>query len=145
MNKEINIYDLNLKANIYKKIDNYYSNRNLNNNYIKKRESNRIILINKQKNTSAYNNSKNSHVGRILNLRKLKSQNNMTHEKNNSEKLNDNICSIGKLMPSTGKQELYSKKYSIQNNNIISNDDTPSVSTLAHTKKYTSNSINTQQ
>ena len=144
MNKEINIYDLNLKANIYKKIDNYYSNRNLNNNYIKKRENNRIILINKQKNTSAYNNSKNSHVGRILNLRKLKSQNNMTHEKNNSEKLNDNICSIGKLMPSTGKQELYSKKYSIQNNNIISNDDTPSVSTLAHTKKYTSNSINTQ-
>ena len=136
MNKEINIYDLNLKANIYKKIDNYYSNRNLNNNYIKKRENNRIILINKQKNTSAYNNSKNSHVGRILNLRKLKSQNNMTHEKNNSEKLNDNICSIGKLMPSTGKQELYSKKYSIQNNNIISNDDTPSVSTLAHTKKY---------
>ena len=74
MNKEINIYDLNLKANIYKKIDNYYSNRNLNNNYIKKRENNKIILINKQKNTSAYNNSKNSHVGRILNLRKLKSQ-----------------------------------------------------------------------
>ena len=144
MNKEINIYDLNLNGNIYKKIDNYYSNRNLNNNYIKKRENNRIILINKQKNASAYNNSKNSHVGRILNLRKLKSQSNMTHEKNNSEKLKDNICNIGKLMPSTGKQVLYNKKYNIQNNNIISNDDTPSVSTLAHTKKYTSNSINTQ-
>lgn len=142
-NKEINIYDLNLNDKMYKKIDNFYSNRNMNNN-IKKREKNRILLINKQKNTSAITNSKNSHVGRILNLRKLKSQNNMTHEKNISEKFKDNFSGIGNLMPSTGKQILYNKKYNIQKNNIISNDDTPSVSTLAHTKKYTSNSINTQ-
>ena len=144
INKEINIYELNLKGNLYKRIDNYYSNKNLNNNYIKKKEKDRIIVINKQKNTSTYTNSKNSHVGRILNLRKLKSQNNMTHEKNINEKLKDNYRNIGKQMPSTGKQVLYNKKYNIQNNNIIANDDTPSVSTLAHTKKYTSNSINTQ-
>ena len=142
INKEINIYDLNFNNNMYKKIDNYYSNRNVNNN-IKRKEKNRILLINKQKNVSAITNSKNSHVGRILNLRKLKSQNNMTQEKNVSQKLKDNFSEIGNIMPSTGKQVLYNKKYNIQNN-IISNDDTPSVSTLAHTKKYTSNSINTQ-
>ena len=142
INKEINIYDLNFNNNMYKKIDNYYSNRNVNNN-IKRKEKNRILLINKQKNVSAITNSKNSHVGRILNLRKLKSQNNMTQEKNASQKLKDNFSEIGNIMPSTGKQVLYNKKYNIQNN-IISNDDTPSVSTLAHTKKYTSNSINTQ-
>ena len=142
INKEINIYDLNFNNNMYKKIDNYYSNRNENNN-IKRKEKNRILLINKQKNVSAITNSKNSHVGRILNLRKLKSQNNMTQEKNVSQKLKDNFSEIGNIMPSTGKQVLYNKKYNIQNN-IISNDDTPSVSTLAHTKKYTSNSINTQ-
>ena len=67
----------------------------------------------------------------------------MTQEKNVSQKLKDNFSEIGNIMPSTGKQVLYNKKYNIQNN-IISNDDTPSVSTLAHTKKYTSNSINTQ-
>ena len=142
INKEINIYDLNFNNNMYKKIDNYYSNRNVNNN-IKRKEKNRILLINKQKNVSAITNSKNSHVGRILNLRKLKSQNNMTQEKNVSQKIKDNFSEIGNIMPSTGKQVLYNKKYNIQNN-IISNDDTPSVSTLAHTKKYTSNSINTQ-
>ena len=68
MNKEINIYDLNLNQKMYKKID--YSNRNVNNN-IKRREKNKMIIINKQKNLSAYTNSKNSHFGRILNLRKI--------------------------------------------------------------------------
>ena len=128
---------------MYKKID--YSNRNVNNN-IKRREKNKMIIINKQKNLSAYTNSKNSHFGRILNLRKLKSQNNMTHEKNNSQKLSEKFSTIRKIMPSTGKQLIYNKKYTIpnNNNNILSNDYTPSVSTLAYTKKYTSNSINTQ-
>ena len=148
MNKEINVYDKNLKGNnIYKKIDNYYSKRNMdnnNNNNFKKKEKSRIIIINKQKNTPIYTNSKNSHVGRILSLRKLKSQNNITHANKNSEKFKDNFSNIGKLMPSTGKQVLYNKKYNIKNSNIISNEDSPSVSTLAHTKKYTSNSINTQ-
>ena len=127
---------------MYKKID--YSNRNVNNN-IKRREKNKMIIINKQKNLSAYTNSKNSHFGRILNLRKLKSQNNMTHEKNNSQKLSEKFSTIRKIMPSTGNQLIYNKKYTIpNNNNILSNDYTPSVSTLAYTKKYTSNSINTQ-
>ena len=115
MNKEINVYDKNLKGNnIYKKIDNYYSKRNMennNNNNFKKKEKSRIIIINKQKNTPIYTNSKNSHVGRILSLRKLKSQNNITHANKNSEKFKDNFSNIGKLMPSTGKQVLYNKKY----------------------------------
>ena len=51
MNKEINIYDLNLNQKMYKKID--YSNRNINNN-IKRRDKNSMIIINKQKNLSAY-------------------------------------------------------------------------------------------
>ena len=79
---------------MYKKID--YSNRNVNNN-IKRREKNKMIIINKQKNLSAYTNSKNSHFGRILNLRKLKSQNNMTHEKNNSQKLSEKFSTIRKM------------------------------------------------
>ena len=96
INKELNIYDLNLKESIYKKIDNYCSNRNFNNinhnnnhsnQVFKKREKNRIIILNKQKNTSANTSSKNSHVGRLLNLRKIKSQNNMDYNKNKSEKL----------------------------------------------------------
>ena len=100
INKEINIYDLNLKESIYRKIDNYCSNRNFNsinhnnnhNNQInKKREKNRIIILNKQKNTSANTSSKNSHVGRLLNLRKIKSQNNMDYNKNNSEKLREDF------------------------------------------------------
>ena len=107
MNKEINIYDLNLNQKMYKKID--YSNRNINNN-IKSRDKNSMIIINKQKNLSAYTSSKNSHFGRILNLRKLKSQNNMTQEKNVSQKLKDNFSEIGNIMPSTGKQVLYNKK-----------------------------------
>ena len=153
INKELNIYDLNLKESIYRKIDNYCSNRNFNNmnhnnnhnsQVNKKREKNRIIILNKQKNVSANTMSKNSHVGRLLNLRKIKSQNNLDYNKNKSEKLRDDFCSIGeKFIPYTGKQVLCNKKYNIQNN-INSNDDTPSVSTLAHTKKYTSNSINTQ-
>ena len=141
INNELNIYDLNLKGNMYKKINNYCTNRKINDN-IKKKEKNRIILVNKPKNTSLITNSKNSHVSRILNLRKLKSQNNMTQEKNINQKLKDNFAAIINFVPSTGKQ-VYNKKYNIKNN-IISNDDTPSVSTLAHTKKYTSNSINTQ-
>ena len=144
INKELNIYDLNLKESIYKKIDNYCSNRNFNNinhnnnhsnQVFKKREKNRIIILNKQKNTSANTSSKNSHVGRLLNLRKIKSQNNLDYNKNKSEKLRDDFSSIGeKFIPYTGKQVLCNKKYNIQNN-INSNDDTPSVSTLAHTKK----------
>ena len=71
----------------------------------------------------------------------------MTNEKNNSQKLSEKFSTIRKIMPSTGKQLIYNKKYTIpnnNNNNILSNDYTPSVSTLAYTKKYTSNSINTQ-
>ena len=141
MNKEINIYDLNLNQKMYKKID--YSNRNINNN-IKRRDKNSMIIINKQKNLSAYTSSKNSHFGRILNLRKLKSQNNISHEKNNSQKLSDKFSTLRKIMPSTGKQLIYNKKYSIPNNNVLANDYTPSVSTLAYSKKYTSNSTNSQ-
>ena len=63
INKELNIYDLNLKESVYRKIDNYCSNRNFNNinnnhnNQInKKREKNRIIILNKQKKSiSKYN------------------------------------------------------------------------------------------
>ena len=69
----------------------------------------------------------------------------MTHEKNNSEKLNDNICSIGKLMPSTGKQELYSKKYSIQNNskrNISSKPILQSNNIFRHGSNYETNNGN---
>ena len=148
INKEINIYNLNLNDNIYKKIDNYCSIRNMksknNNQLIKKREKNKMIILNKQKNASANTITKNSHVSRLLNLRKLKSQNNLMYNKNNSEKLKDNLPGANeKFMPSTQKQVFYNKKYDIQKN-IISNDDTPSVSTLAYTKKYTSNSISTQ-
>ena len=146
--KEINIYNLNLNDNIYRKIDNYCSIRNMksknNNQLIKKREKNKMMILNKQKNVSATTISKNSHVSRLLNLRKLKSQNNLLYNKNNSEKLNDNLPGANeKFMPSTQKQVFYNKKYDIQKN-IISNDDTPSASTLAYTKKYTSNSISTQ-
>lgn len=146
--KEINIYNLNLNNNIYRKIDNYCSIRNMksknNNQLIKKREKNKMMILNKQKNVSATTISKNSHVSRLLNLRKLKSQNNLLYNKNNSEKLNDNLPGANeKFMPSTQKQVFYNKKYDIQKN-IISNDDTPSASTLAYTKKYTSNSISTQ-
>ena len=155
MNREVNIYNLNLNKNIYKKINDYCSNKNMNNNsnnnnnnrntqIIKKIEKNRILIFNKPKNASANTTSKNSHVGRLLNLRKMRSQNNVMDNKNNSEKLKDDFnYKSEKHIPSTGKQVLYNKKYSIRNN-IISNDDTPSVSTLAHTKKYTSNLSNTQ-
>ena len=171
LNNELDIYDLKLNENnIYKKINNFYSNRNLNNNnhnYIKKREKN-IVLINKQKNVSANTSSKNAHVSRLLNLKKLKSQNNinskplidknktkyvsifdniLTNKKNNSEELkniNNIKISEDKHLSSTGKRVLYNKKYNIYNNVNVNNDDSPSVSTLAYTKKYTSNSINTQ-
>ena len=80
LNNELDIYDLKLNENnIYKKINNFYSNRNLNNNnhnYIKKREKN-IVLINKQKNVSANTSIKNKNISRLLNLIKLKRQNNI--------------------------------------------------------------------
>ena len=148
----------NIKNNLRKKND---ENDIFNNNHvIKKKEKNKILLINKQKNVSANTSSKNAHVSRLLNLKKLKSQNNindakplnnkkdtkyvsvfdnfLSNNKNKSEELQND-----KYIPSTGKRVLYNKKYNI-NNNINANDDSPSVSTLAYTKKYTSNSINTQ-
>ena len=147
-NENSNIYKLDIKENICKKIGNYCSNGNVNNiNRIskkKEKEKNKIIILNKQKNVSVNSFSKNSHVSRLLNLRKLRSQNNLMYNKNNSEKLKDNSPNANdKTFPSTQKQIFDNKKYDIQNN-IISNDDTPSVSTLAYTKKYTSNSISTQ-
>ena len=163
-----NFCDLNIKGNMHKKIDEIYSNRIINNNKLNKNkeEKSQIIKMSKPKNVSANTNSKNSHVSRILNLKKLKSQNNIiennnktkpmiekfnretkyitaidTKNKNHSEVLDaaKSHQSIGnKFISKTGKQ--------IQNkiikNNI--NDDTPSGSTLSHTKKYIINSINSQ-
>ena len=163
-----NIYELNLKGDIHQKIDEFYSDRSINKKKMNKNkeEKNQIIKMSKPKNVSANTNSKNSHVSRILNLKKLKSQNNIIDNnnktkplidnfnkgtkyirgidfisKNNSEVLNatkNNQTIENKYLPKTGKQ--------IQNkiikNNI--NDDTPSGSTLSHTKKYIINSINSQ-
>ena len=46
INKELNIYDLNLKQSIYRKIDNYCSNRNFNNmNHNNNHNSQTLMLV----------------------------------------------------------------------------------------------------
>jgi hypothetical protein len=139
-NKDSNIYDINLKNNIYKKIDNYYSqiNINTNNRITKNKEKENIILLNKQKIISANTNSLNSHVSRLLNLKKLKSKNNFNSKLLKNFKSNNNEK---KDFNSTEKQMMYKRKYHYNKNE---NDNTPSISTLAYTKKYISNSINAQ-
>ena len=168
---ESNIFDLNIKDNIYKKIDrNYYSNRNMSNNNIiskkKASENNKMIILNKQKVISANTSSINSHVSRLLNLKKLKSQKNMYNKgkntligqfnkgtkyisafnrvnKNNDElnnfKMNHNNSL--KHTYSTGKEKFYNSKYNIQYNKN-SNDN--SINNISYIKKYTSNSIKSQ-
>ena len=55
-----------------------------------------------------------------------------------------NLAQLEKLCLQLESKLIYNKKYTIPNNNILSNDYTLSVSTLAYIKNYTSNSINTQ-
>ena len=160
-NENSNIYKLDIKENICKKIGNYYSNGNINNiNRIskkKEKEKNKIIILNKQKVISANTSSMNSHVSRLLNLKKIKSQNNIndnnfkenkydSFNKNNRKELknlkNDKYVSQ-KNSISTRKKMLYNSQYNIQYNKDI-NDDTPSISILAYTKKYITNSNNSQ-
>ena len=59
----------------------------------------------------------------------------MLTNNNNSEELINNIQNVNMSI-------LFNQKKNIKNNNA--NDDTPSVSTLAYSKKYNSNSINNQ-
>ncbi len=59
----------------------------------------------------------------------------LTNNKNNSEELVNNLQNVNMSI-------VFNQKKNIKNNNL--NDDTPSVSTLAYSKKYNSNSINNQ-
>ena len=60
----------------------------------------------------------------------------LTNNKNNSEELNSNN------LQNINMSNAFNQKKNVKNNNF--NDDTPSVSTLAYSKKYNSNSINNQ-
>ena len=167
INKEQNICDLNIKNYKYKKIGNYYLKRNINaNNRMsnkKEKEKKNILLFNKQKIISADASSLNSHVSRLLNLKKLKCKNNFYNTKNFKEKfkvdvinrnnseelknLKNNKINGQKYLYSTEKQMLHKSKYNMQYNNYNinkkenGNDDTPSISTLIPSKKYISNSM----
>ena len=82
----------------------------------------------------------NSHVSRLLNLKKLKSKNNFNAKFLKNFKGNNNN-NEKKDFNSTEKRLMYKSKYQY---NKKEKDDSPSASTLAFTKKYISNSINAQ-
>ena len=187
---------------LYKRIDNYDSNRN-NNNHInqllssKEKDKNILLNNNKQKNIFLNNNiNKYNHINRIINLKSLNGHNN-NNNNNMSNNINNNInnkisnnlnvvkdsfftkynkiginpnnkqikdpykkeqkciSAFDSILTNNNNSEelinniqnvnmsiLFNQKKNIKNNNA--NDDTPSVSTLAYSKKYNSNSINNQ-
>ena len=178
-NNEPNIFGSKFNNNnfIYRKIDNFPSKRNIKDhdsitNQIEK-EKNTMLKINKQKKIiSANAGSINSHVSRLLNLKRIKNQNNINSitskplietfikgikyfpsfnfkdkSKNNSKELRSlkiNKIKKQRNISSSEKQIMYKSKYNFKQNNKNAYNDISSFNSLIHTNKYISNSINAQ-
>ena len=179
-NNEPNIYDSKISNNnnnniFYKKLDNFSSKRNTkdNNNIFIKKEKEKNSILNKQKKIiSANTGSINSHVNRLLNLKRIKNQNNINNinskplietfikrikyipsfdfkerSKNNSNefrRLKINKNKEQRYNSSSEKQILYKSKYNYRQNNKNGINDASSINSLINNKKYISNSINAQ-
>ena len=189
---------MNKNNNIYKKIENYDSNKNSNSHasqifnnknkdinnihtsqLLNNKEKSKSLLTNKQKNI--FLNNKYSHANRVINLKSLNGFKNSNdfkdsflfnknnnkidlnkklkkelkyvsafdgifqNNRNNSEEMNNIQNAKSKdnktSSPST-KQKIYNPQLNLKKFHI--NEDTPSGSTLAYSKKYNSNSINNQ-
>lgn len=192
---------VNKNNNIYKKIENYDSNKNSNNHVsqifnnkdkdinnihisqlLNNKDKSKNLTTNKQKNI--FLNNKYSHANRIINLKSLNGFNSSNdlkdsfqfnqynnkiglnknskqlkkdhkyisafdgiflNNRNNSEEMNSiqNAKSKDNKTASLSvKQNVYNPQLNVKKFNI--NEDTPSGSTLAYSKKYNSNSINNQ-
>ena len=176
---------VNKNNNIYKKIENYDSNKNSNNHasqLLNNKDKSKNLTTNKQKNI--FLNNKYSHANRIINLKSLNGFNSSNdlkdsfqfnqynnkiglnknskqlkkdhkyisafdgiflNNRNNSEEMNSiqNAKSKDNKTASLSvKQNVYNPQLNVKKFNI--NEDTPSGSTLAYSKKYNSNSINNQ-
>ena len=179
-NNEPNIYDSKISNNnnnniFYKKLDNFSSKRNTkdNNNIFIKKEKEKNSILNKQKKIiSANTGSINSHVNRLLNLKRIKNQNNINNinskplietfikrikyipsfdfkerSKNNSNefrRLKINKNKEQRYNSSSEKQILYKSKYNYRQNNKNGINDASSINSLINNKKSISNSINAQ-
>lgn len=134
------------------KISNIQKNTFLNNNFNKYNHVSRMINL-KSLNAHNHNNLNNLKESLFTKYNKIGINHNqikdpfkkeqkcisafdsmLTSNKNNTEELN-NIQNLNKNI-------IYNQKKNIKNYNI--NDDTPSASTLAYSKKYNSNSTNNQ-
>ena len=158
-NKQKNIF-LNNNINKYNHINRIINLKSLNahnnNNNIVNNNSNNINIINNiNNNSSSLNGSKAkdtfftkyNKIGVNQNHKQIKDpykkeqkcisafDSMLNNKKNNSEELNSNFQNIN-------MSNILNQKKNLKNNNF--NDDTPSVSTLAYSKKYNSNSINNQ-
>lgn len=181
--------------NIYKKLENYESNKNnhnhinqiLNNKekekekeYNKDKDKGKNSASNIQKNSFLNNFNKYNHVSRMINLKSLNSYNNNNNNNINGVKEsfftkynkiginqnhnqlkdpfkkeqkcisafdsmlnnNKNISEEFNSIQNINKPLLHNQKKIVKNYNF--NDDTPSASTLAYSKKYNSNSTHNQ-
>ena len=178
-NNEPNVFGSKFNSNnfIYRKIDNFPSKRKIKendsiSNQVEK-EKNSMLKINKQKKIiSANAGSINSHVSRLLNLKRIKNQNNINSitskplietfikgikyfpsfnfkdkSKNNSKELRSlkiNKIKKQRNISSSEKQIMYKSKYNFKQNNKNAYNDISSFNSLIHTNKYISNSINAQ-
>ena len=178
-NNEPNIFGSKFNSNnfIYRKIDNFPSKRKIKehdsiSNQVEK-EKNSMLKINKQKKIiSANAGSINSHVSRLLNLKRIKNQNNINSitskplietfikgikyfpsfnfkdkSKNNSKELRSlkiNKIKKQRNISSSEKQIMYKSKYNFKQSNKNGYNDISSFNSLIHTNKYISNSINAQ-
>ena len=192
---------MNKNNNIFKKIENFDSNKNSNSHasqilnnkdkdinniqirqLLNNKDKSKSLTTNKQKNL--FLNNKYSHANRIINLKSLNGFNNskdskdsflfnqhnnkidlnknskqfkkenkyvsafdgmLSNNRNNSEEMN-NIQNAkskdNKTASPSSKQNIYNPQLNIKKFHI--NEDTPSGSTLAYSKKYNSNSTNNQ-
>ena len=189
---------MNKNNNIYKKIENYDSNKNSNSHasqifnnknkdinnihtsqLLNNKEKSKSLLTNKQKNI--FLNNKYSHANRVINLKSLNGFKNSNdfkdsflfnknnnkidlnkklkkelkyvsafdgifqNNRNNSEEMNNIQNAKSKDIKTSSpspKQKIYDQQLNFKKFHI--NEDTPSGSTLAYSKKYNSNSINNQ-